>query len=224
MKLRKLLLSLMVCTMLVGMMRNTVLAQASIEDNTKVNAVIDISDIELKEKVVLPDGAVLTQISFDEYVSILSEEKGISLQDAYKLESREGIRLLAGETIYYKYSKVVEYYENRSYSAKLLATIKIYTSGSFREIRGISGVGSRPNSGTHDYDWIEVYSWTDPYDSLDFPTTQVTIGATGYFEVRVSTTVGVGMDIPGFSAGVDYGGETIFTSNDVNLEGTYRVY
>lgn len=231
MKKQRKLLALLICTMLMSMLGNPVLAQSIVDDDinstVSLNTEIDISDIELGEIVVLPDGAVLSQISLAEYVSIISKEKNISLQEAYKLEAKErNMSLLSvNEIIYYKYSKIVTYSKNRNFSAKLVATIKVYSSGSFREIRDISGIGSRANSGIHTYEWDEMYAWSDPKEgSSGFPTTSITIGASGYFITAVSSSVGAGLDIPGFSVEATYGGMTYFYSDDLHLEGNYRVY
>jgi len=184
---------------------------------------VDVNNIELREKVVLPDGAVLTQISFEEYVSRLAKENNISIQEAYRLEPN--MNLASDDITYWNYSKEFTYRDNKNFSAELEATIKLYNRGSFREIKDVMGVGSRIASGRYKHSWIQTRAWSDPKEgSSKFPTTSVTLGASGYFEARVSMGGGLGMDIPGFSFQGDIHGESIYYSNTMNMEGTYRVY
>lgn len=231
--LKKFLLSLSVCAAIATMVVSPVSAQSNpsntLEGATTMEATIDISDIELGKKVVLPDGAILTPITQEEYLSRLAAEKNISLKEAYNMEATslrvQSLFAPSSTTYYYDYVKTFSYSKNTTFKADLQATIKIYNSGSFRQIDDVITVSSRRRSGIYDYEWIETDAYSDPdRGSSEFPVISVTLGAKGYFEVRTSFSLDLSVDLPGFSAGGSSGGEFIYQSDTLSMRSTYRVY
>lgn len=204
----------------------SVSVQPNLSNTVELEATVDISNIELGEKVVLPDGAVLTPITQEEYISRLAAEKNISFQKAYSMELKDSeYQILSGTTYYYDYVKRFTYSRNSSFKADLEATIKIYTDGSFRQIDDVLDVASRRAAGVYDNDWIETSAYSDPDQGSDeFPVTSVTLGAKGYFEVRTTFELNVSVDLPGFSAGGGSGGEFIYQSETMSMRSTYSVY
>lgn len=248
---KKLFLLLGLCAMIITTTANPVSAKTisskDIKSHPTIQAKIDISGIELGGKVILPDGAILTPISKDEYVSTLAKEKNISIQEAYEMEKRDSERILASKMekrdsksllesastlalqssiIYYYYTKNVTYSGNQSYSATLQATLKLYNSGSFRDIEDVLAVSSRRNTGLYTYTWNQTSAYSDPgMGSSDFPTTSVSLFADGYFEIVTSVNLEAsGEVVPGFSLGGSIGGNYIYDSETMYMEGYYSLY
>lgn len=228
---RKLLLTLVLCTMVISSVGNFALAETISSENDKpfftTQGVVDISNIELDKNVTLSDGAVLTEISFDEYVSRLAKARSISLQEAYEIESRDISLMSRGEYKYYDYSRVFEYKYNKNFEGEVNATIKVYISSdtSFRQIEDVFGISSKRKSGLYVYTWTETSAWSDPREgSSQFPTLSVTIGVDGYFEVTITGSVGGSVDLPGFSVSGEYSWGNTYISRNVPVRATYRVY
>ncbi|AFK85131.1 MULTISPECIES: hypothetical protein [Thermoanaerobacterium] len=179
-----------------------------IKPQLTVQTKIDISNVKLGERIVLPDGSVLTPISKEEYISKLAKEKNISLQEAYKIESNT---IAAGSIYYYNYTKTFSYPKNSGFKAELVATLKLYSQGSFRQIEDVVAIGSKGVSGTHTFRWIQISAYSDPQmGSSKFPTTSVTLGANGYFEVLSQDSINTSVELPGFSFSYSTGNEYIY--------------
>ncbi|MBU5677244.1 hypothetical protein KQI88_12550 [Alkaliphilus sp. MSJ-5] len=221
---------LSICALMVGMFISPTFAHPSSIDNiesfTTLEATVDISNIPLGQEVVLPDGAVLTPISEEEYMTRLAKDKNISLKEAYEMELKNLSSLRSsGNTFRYNYSKTFTYSRNSSFKADLEATLSIYTGGSFRQINEVLGVGTRRRSGLYDFDFIETYSYSDPLQgSSKFPVGTVHLGANGYFEVVVSGSVGGSIEVPGFTFEASVGQDAIWLSRTMSMDGSYSVY
>ncbi|MFA9397447.1 MAG: hypothetical protein ACERKV_04170 [Clostridiaceae bacterium] len=231
---KKIFLSLGFCTLISVMIANPVSAQTISSKNVKlqptIQSKIDISQINLGEKIILPDGAILTPISKDEYVSKLANEKNISIWEANEMQSRTTLLSLnylmtSGTIYYYDYAKTFTYTGNSNFKADLEATLKIWSSGSFRSIENVLTIGSRRTSGIYNNDWIETAKFSDPQpNSSSFPVASVTLGANGYFQIKSTYNYSITGGIPGFSASSSVGGEYIFKSSTMNMRGYMSLY
>lgn len=181
---------------------------------------IDLSNIEHGKTVILPDGSVLTPISQEQYVQELAREKSITLEEAYKLD--QSMEQRAGNTYRYHYSKTFKYSKNTNFKSDLEATIKCWTDGRYTQINEVLSVSSRASEGLYDYDWIETAAFAD--SNQGYPCGLVTLCAKGYFDVRVSNSVGVDFDIPGFSMSGSSSSNLIYRSSTMIMEGTYKTY
>lgn len=236
--LKKLFTTLGITSILTTIMFSPVSAKTisngSTNPNTTVQGKIDISEAKLGGEIILPDGAKLTPISRDEYISILAKEKNISIQQAYEIETRSSKSYLGTSALlsttaspyyYYNYSKVFTYSKNSHFKAELVATLKVYSSGSFRQINDVMAISSRRYAGLYDYTWSQLTAWSDPQPgSSKFPTTSITLGASGYFEVSTSYSIDLSTDLPGFSVGGSSGGQHIYQSNTMFMSSSYSVY
>lgn len=194
----------------------------TIEDNAMETS-IDISNIELGEIVTLPDGAVLTPISKEEYLSRLADEKNISLEEASRLESLNVNN--SRQLYYYDYSKTFSHPKNPNFSAILQATLKMWGSGMYRQIEDVMAISSKRNSGLYTYRWIQTDAYSDPREgSASFPTTSVTLGAKGYFEVTTTSSLDISGDLPGFSLSSSAGWEYVYESETLSMRSTYSLY
>lgn len=234
-KQKKVFINLVLCILLTFITAMPVLAQPisneCMDSNYNICSIVDISDfsdeIQLGKKIVLPDGAVLTPISKDEYVSKLAKEKNISIEEAYKLES-ENISLYgATSTIsYVDYEKDFTYSGNSYFKATLLATIKIQKwQGGAAQIENVLSVSSQRKSGLYEYDWIETDSFSDPTENgSGYPVTSVVLTAKGYFEVTVDVSVEGSVNLPGFSIGGSVGTKDTYISKNMPMRSTFSVY
>lgn len=193
-----------------------------------LSTTVDISDIELGEINVLSDGAILTPISQEEYVYRLADEKNISYEEAYELES-QGNKARAAVTYYYDYSKVFPYAANTDFKAELQATLKIWSDANYRQIEDVLSVSSKRSSGVYNYSWVQTDAYSDPQaGSSSFPVTSVVLGAKGYFEVTTthSVSTSTGAELEGFS--FTYSSETTdeyhYISNTLSMRAAYSLY
>lgn len=224
---KKLLLLTLVLSI---MMTSPALAQSTSSENlaldSRMEAKLDISDLKLGGKIVLPDGAVLTPISRDDYASSLARELNISFQEATEMESTNLMR--AATIYYYSYSKTYTYSSNKSFKADVQATIKISNSGSFRQIEDVISVSTRrtAGSGTHGARWIELDAYSDPdRGSSKFPSRTVVLGGSGYFEIVSTTSIDLSVDLKGFfSIGFSDTGGYIYESDTLDMLHTFDVY
>ena len=104
----------------------------------------------------------------------------------------------------------------------LFRSLKIYASGSFRQIVDVTGVSSRRVSGTYDYDWEENYAWTSPSaeEVREEGATAIDIGANGYFVVEVPYEINLG----GFGFGGAYGNTFRYESEEMDIIFEYDLY
>lgn len=75
----------------------------------------------------------------------------------------------------------------------------------------------------YNYDWEQLNTWSDPIGGK-YPTTGVTISATGRFVVRVGSSVGGGLNLPGFSLNASTSFEDIYYSDFMTIRYTYNLY
>lgn len=195
------------------------------------------------------------EISYDEYIQSLAKKMNISIEEAkiydekqnekyeaqLKLrfpkmleESNDDILLArnlssrapyAGTYSYVTVSKSQTYPKNRNFSASVAAEFKIYSYNSFREIVSLQGnVYSYRGNGMYSHTWEQVNSWEEAAGGT-YPTTSVTISATGLFNVVIDTSVGVNFDLPGFvDVSVGGGGSNTYVSDPMSIRYTYRLY
>lgn len=220
------LLSLSICLSLIVSV--PVFAEDNCGEEIKLNnvldAVIDIDNIALGEKVILKDGAILTPISEQEYIRRLMEENEYSIVEARHIES-QAKNMRSGTTYYYNYSKKFTHPKNSGCTAILEATLKIWADNSYKQIENVMGVGSRRNSGTYQAQWIETYHYSDPQQgSSSFPTTKIVLGASGYFRITSTYALNTSTQIPGFSLGSSSGGTYTYESTSLNMNATYSLY
>ncbi|WP_206752163.1 hypothetical protein [Desulfosporosinus fructosivorans] len=72
--------------------------------------------------------------------------------------------------------------------------------------------------------WTQMYTWSDPATgSSEFPTTSVTIGASGYYVRVVSNSVGFSGGA-GFTVTGETSSTTTYTSETQNLTYTWNLY
>jgi len=183
-------------------------------------------------------------ITYDQYIKSLAESLNVSVEDAVKIDIKQNelyerelqkrhpelfgnMKLInnnlmsysgttSGSYTYKTISKTQTYYRNGNFSASVNANLKIYTNGSFGEIVQVMGsVYSNRVSGLYSYQWIQLNSWHDPSGG-SYPTTAVTINATGYFTVQVQS----GVQIPGFSIS----GTDTWQSDNMSINYTYSLY
>lgn len=234
-KKRKIFLSFLLCILMTFTTSMPVSAQPvaneDIESDATMYSVIDIenysNEIMLGKKVVLPDGAVLTPISKDEYVSRLAKEKNISIEEAYELESADNSmsRSTSIES-YIDYSKDFTYPGNSSFKSTLLATLKIKTwQGGAVQIQNVLSVSSQRKSGLYLYDWVQTDAFSDPTENgSGFPVTKAVLTAKGYFTVEVDTSVTGTVKLLGFSIDVTVGTVIKYISNNTVLRDTVNLY
>lgn len=141
----KIISSFCLCLFLVSLI--TVCAKIDETDDSSANMIsaeIDMEDMKSQRIITLPDGATLTPISQDEYISILAIEENIPYTEAYFLENpNTATPSRDGTTYYYNYSKNFTYSKNTNYKATLFATLKIWADGSYKQIENVTGVGSK---------------------------------------------------------------------------------
>ncbi len=190
------------------------------------------------------------ELSYDQYINMLAKSKGISREAAImydnaenakyeqQLEKRmkENPRLIQSSSLfkaaavtsgYYTYSTATttKAYPNRSdFKATASITVKIYVNGTFREIVSKQGsVNSYITSGSNAAaTWVQTNAWDDPSGGR-YPTTSVTYGAEGRFEIvtqqALTGTAGVGLTLSG-TIGQNYYYRTAIMS----VQGTKGVY
>lgn len=125
-----------------------------------------------------------------------------------------------GGYVYYDLKGTQAYSKNKNYLASVNATLKVYLSGSFGEISQVLGnVWSRREPGSSTSDWKGTNHW---YDPTKLPSVDITIGCSGYFEVKHNVSTGGGLSIPGFSYPSTVSGKQIYQSDTMNIRKSYR--
>jgi hypothetical protein len=233
-KQKKIFLKLAVCILLMIMTVMPTLAQSIVNENMDLNAelcaVIDINkyydEIIAGEKIILPDGAILTPISKSEYISRLAKEKKITVEEAYELELDDAVLARNSMVSYVDYTKNFTYSENSNYNATLLATVKIRKwQGGAAQIENVLSVSSQRRSGLYEYRWIETDAFSDPVEnSSSYPVTSVVLTAKGYFEVVVDISVEGSVNLPGFGVGGSVGSVITYISDNMVMRSTFSVY
>lgn len=188
----------------------------------------------------VPEAIKVVDITYDEYIKIIADEKGISIDEAKKLDMEQNQKnekklaknfpnlksvnsLDSGSYSYQTIEQIFTYPYNSSFKAAITATIKIYTYGSFRQINYVQGISSRRVAGLYEYSWVQSYVWQDPGNE-QMPCTSVNLGAVGYFEVTVSKSLGLSGGLPGFSISGELSNDVIYQSNTLSMQTTYSVY
>ena len=200
----------------------------------------------------LTEEVIEKTITYDEYIQSLANDLGVSIEEAKKIDKEETekykkelrkrhpelfeevvnaqevvsaeaiVSTLSDDIIYKTISKSKKY--NSSFSAFVAANLKIYSSGSFREIIQILGkTYSQRESGWGDYEWNQLNAWDDP-DGGEYSTLSVTIGATGTFKTEIDISVSVGSELEGFNIGVSGGTTSTYISEPMQIIYTYNLY
>ncbi|QIB28017.1 hypothetical protein [Caloranaerobacter azorensis] len=189
---------------------------------------------------------VVKKLTYNEYIEKLANSLGVSVNEAIKIDQKEnekyekelkrrfpklfnkvGINIYGvtrddGHYTYYTITKTKWY--NSDFAAYVGATFKIYVNGSFREFVSIKGkVFSERKEGVGNYDWNPLNSWDDPKGGK-YPTTSVTIGATGTFRTEIKRSQTVGIDFAGFSLQQTIGDTLIYISKPMTITYTYNLY
>lgn len=195
-------------------------------------------------KVVSNDknaGIKETPTTREAYLLTLAKERGLSMWGAEQYDRQQsekaqaqmiaahpevaqtqGLSVVAPEDSYMTIENTQKYSQNTNFSAKVMATLKIYSYGSFRQINDVTGVGSARVSGMYNYTWNQNYAWTSPTSSQlqASPATAIDIGATGYFSIVTS----VGVSVGGFGVSGSTGTDVTQTSDTMNLTYHYSLY
>lgn len=188
-----------------------------------------------------------TNITYDQYLKVIANEKGISIKEAKKIDQQENVVIekklakkiaqlriegffainslatTSGTYSYVSIQRNTTYPGNRSFSAGITATLKIYTYGSFRQICSVQGLSSRRVSGSYNCTWIQQYSWQDPLNN-QMPCASVILGAMGYFECSTTVTGGISGGLTGFQVSATVGNTTYYQSHSLDMQTTYSVY
>lgn len=237
---RKIIISsIAVFTLFISILGTTARANGNLEHeiinlNNKVQGIEEISEKKYIEIVALEKNISIEKVKEMELQEnkLLKEklyekiENG-KLQEEFpnlKNYKKEDIKKLAASG-YYTYNTISgtkTYDRNKSFKAEVNATLKIYNfnNTSVRQIAALQGsVSSKPVTGTHNYKWNQQSKWADPTGGK-YPTSKITIGASGYFSI--TTTAGISGGVPGFS--VSGSTNTYYTSDYINITRTFSCY
>ena len=124
----------------------------------------------------------------------------------------------------YRIEGTETYRKNTSFSAKVVADLRIYTNGSFGEIVDVDNIWSEAVSGAHQYEWIEGAHWSDPrVDEIrNNPTIQITIFADGVFKTTTTGSINTGVGVPGFNVSTTIGNQTVYISEPMMIQKNFR--
>lgn len=189
----------------------------------------------------------VTRITYDQYIKNLAEDKGITVEEAKKIDLQEnkdfeaklhkqnktGVKpstsadgILASTTssdgyYYVDVSGQVTYNANANFKMEIDATVKCYSTGYYRHIVSVAGQSSRIVSGLNQASWVQSYAFNDP---TTFPCTTITFYSVGYFTTTTTTSTGVSGGIPGFEVSGSVGSSWTYTSPSIRAAVSYTCY
>ncbi len=187
------------------------------QESTMVS-VIDLSKLELGEKIILEDGAILTPITVEEYAKVVENEKSIPIDETLRLEE---IAKSSSSIYYYTYTKQFSYPQNSGFKATMEATIKCSRVGVHTQIQAVYGLATRGSAGTYSYTWIQTAAF---YDAPYWPANNVKLFGRGYFEVNTALTGSISGGLPGFSVSASTTNNIIYRSDTLYMNGQFQAY
>lgn len=173
--------------------------------------------------------------TYDEYIKDLSEQKGISIEEAVILDKADtketlftnGVSIRSEDNMIYREVEVEDSLEeNSDFSAILITQLKIYAYYSYRQIENVIWQDIMMSSGGG-YDTViisETYNTDPEKDSSDFPVEEIFISGAAQFQVSLDSSVSAGVDIPGFSLNGTTSSSYIYHSKPLIFGYFYNLY
>lgn len=223
----KKLMSLLLCAALLVTAAPAAFAYTPENDSDTVTRipVNELADLAMNDSLVLDDGAVLTRITYDEYVSETATYNGITDNEVIKNEPvlpQSG----SGAYYYYGFTKTQALDKNNWFKATLVATLRLYVYNSYAQIEGISGISTKLASGLYLCKWQQqsVSSYPDENDSTSFPCGRIDIMGDGYFYVEPNISVSEQATLEGCGFTIGAAPTLYWTSPELFLRGSYQCY
>lgn len=167
-------------------------------EKTTALPVSDLKNLKLDDSLTLEDGAILTKITYEEYLKMLTDNKEINSDNA-KLESFE-IALTYDEAYsYYYYKKVfpLDGSDECDFKAQLGAMLILDDSNSYAQIVDAFPIKTHLVTGPNNCEWVQ--SAVDSFPALgnnDSPMEKVELFGRGYFQVKYSFPFEFGWNSP----------------------------
>ncbi len=219
-------------------------ASASSNDSADAITPIHTGMLEatnLGDSVVLDDGAELTRVSRSDFISQIAAAQNVSVQkaeqilitsQAKKLENNSATQNSTSgfgkvQYYYFNYSKVFHLQNKTSnpYRAELVANLYLASDGQYVQIEDVEAVYTARVSGSYSYDWLPLAAYSNPKSgSSSFPTGQVDLFGDGQFKVVTAWSAGTAASLEGWGFNVSGGGNTIWYSQRLPMQGHYQCY
>lgn len=196
------------------------------DEDTTALPVNELVDLNLNESIVLDDGAVITRISFSDYLNETARNNGTTLSEAkIENESTEMSTASSGGSYYYNYAQVfgLDGTTTCSFKAQLQATLKITAVNSYAQIDNVSAVYTTPVAGSYSYQWIQSAAYSDS-NTGTFPTGKVNLFGDGYFTVQTQTSTEGSVSLSGLGFSRSLSTSTFWTSQTLHMRGSYQCY
>lgn len=221
----KKLISAFLCIVLLVTAAPVAFASAPENDSDTVTMIPtnEVTSLAINESFVLDDGAVLTRISYDEYVRETAIYNGVTENEV--IDSEPARAQPNGGSYYYGYTKTQALDSNGWFNATLVATLRLYAYNGYGQIEGISDIKTRIASGLYLCKWEHGGASSTPAENgSGFPCGRVDIVGNGhfYFDVSLNYTQQQTVEGCGFTAG---GGAGVYwTSREMWIFGGYQCY
>lgn len=159
------------------------------------------------------------ELDYETYIKELAESKEISKEELLRLDEQQLYEVIIQNISYRNVTKTQKLHSNSNFSATLEAQLKLYSSGSFGQITDVMAITSRRQTGIGANTWEEMTAW---YDGT-LPSRNVTLQASGYFQVVTSSSFDFGVDAEFFSFGGSIGSESIYQSDTMYILFNYSL-
>lgn len=152
-------------------------------EKTTALPVSDLKNLKFNDSLTLEDGAILTQITYEEFFEKLADNE----ENEVKSESTEKT-LTDDETYnYYYYKKVfgLDGSDECEFKAQLDAVFILDDSNSIAQIEDVLPISTRLVSGPRNCEWVQMS--VDRFPALknnDSPLEKVEFLGSGYFDVK----------------------------------------
>jgi len=158
----------------------------------------DLKNLKTNDSMTLEDGTILTRITYEEYLKMLTNNKEI-YPDKAKSESFEIASTYDEAYSYYYYKKVfgLDGSDECDFKVQLDAILILDESNSYAQIEDVLPIKTRLVSGPHNCEWIQ--SAVDSFPALgnnDSPMEKGELFGRGYFQVKYSFPFKFGWNSP----------------------------
>ncbi|GEM_PF-5228176 len=165
--------------------------------------------------------------TYKEYIKDLAENKNISIEEAIMLDKITGNKTLLNGIVQYTEIEVEDSLEdNDDFSAVLITQLKVRSDHSWAQIEAVmyQDIQKRSGGGYSTQIISEAYATDPSKDSSEFPVSEIYMSGTCQFQITVGSSIGMGLDVPGFSFEYSAGGNYYYYSDPLYLESYYDVY